>query len=154
MLSLLKVFTVKVKVLLAILMTVVIITLKVIQLYIEWWIDSVYLAKCIYNKGCDAETVLQDIPAFIQPYGQLKVFSFSSCQYIHQKWWTSIFVTTHCDDYIFDLEIVGYPYLESFTIFSTSSSSSFFEYTPLFRLEGMIKLIFANQISHPSSCSI
>ena len=33
-------------------------------------IDSVYLAKCIYNKGCN-ESTLNDFPAYVQPLGTL-----------------------------------------------------------------------------------
>ena len=108
----------------------------------------------MYYNGCNAETTASDLPAYIQPYGQLKVSSFSSCLNIHQKWWSSILVTTHCDDKIFDLEIVGYPFLESFTINSASTSSSFFQYSSLFRLEGIITFLYIIQISHLSNSSI
>ena len=90
MLFLLKVFTAKAQVLLATLMTVVIITLKVIQLMIEWWVDSLYLAKCIYNNGCNAETVLQDIPAYIQPLGSLDVSQSEECKQLNMKYWTKL----------------------------------------------------------------
>ena len=103
-------------------------------------IDSVYLAKCIYNKGCNAESTLSDLPAYIQPNGQLKISSFNDCTYINLKYWTSIYITTHCDDKLHDIELVGYPYLESFNIFSSSSTSTFFQYANIFRLESIISI--------------
>ena len=70
------------------------------------------MAKCIYNKGCDDETVLEDIPAYIQPYGTLDFSQSEECKQLNMKYWTklNINVIRSC---MSDLAIIDYPYLES-----------------------------------------
>ena len=69
------------------------------------------MAKCIYNKGCDDETVLEDIPAYIQPYGTLDFSQSEECKQLNMKYWMklNINVIRSC---MSDLAIIDYPYLE------------------------------------------
>ena len=86
-------------------------------------IDSVYLAKCIYNKGCN-ESTLNDFPAYVQPLGTLIIDEGNAsidniCDMITLKYWTSIEVLSQennasvCYFYNKDLSISNYPYLKS-----------------------------------------
>ena len=87
-------------------------------------IDSIYLAKCIYNKRCDAGSTLNDFPAYVQPLGTLIIDEGNAsidniCDMITLKYWTSIEVLTQeknaniCYFYNEDLSISNYPYLKS-----------------------------------------
>ena len=73
------------------------------------------MAKCIYNKGCDAATVLPDFPAYVQPLGILSLTQAEYCTALNLKRWTIIDITYECSG-IDDFFIVDYDYLESIKI--------------------------------------
>ena len=92
------------------------------------WIDSIYLAKCIYNKGCNTETVLPDFPAYLAPYGTLKITENNQCSLLWDtslNKWSHILLTNETSSsttlcygasYTQSVVISNYPYLESFTV--------------------------------------
>lgn len=77
--------------------------------------DSVYLAKCIYNKGCDAESVLTDLPEYLQYDGTIGLSKSSDCSALDLKGWRVMDITYECSG-MTDLEFIDYPYLESVII--------------------------------------
>ena len=109
-------------------------------------IDSVYLAKCIYNKGCNAESTLNDFPAYVQPLGTLRITENSQCSLLWDtslNKWSHILLTnetssstTLCNgaSYTQNLIISNYPYLESFTVFGNNMIG----YMDDFVLEGIL----------------
>ena len=79
------------------------------------------MAQCIYNKGCDVETTLPELPSYLNPYGKLIVTSDEGCEKINLKNWYTIEVGNDlCNDLEEDLNIADYPYLESMVIGSGS----------------------------------
>ena len=79
------------------------------------------MAQCIYNKGCNAETTLPELPSYLAPYGKLIISSDEICEKINLKNLNSIQVGDDlCNDLEEDLNIADYPYLESMVIGSGS----------------------------------
>ena len=80
------------------------------------------MAKCIYNKGCDAGSTLNDFPAYVQPLGTLVVNEDTECAKILLKNWNSIISHASCYEDIFDVfTMSGYNYLETFEVSPTES---------------------------------
>ena len=131
------VFTAKVQVFLATLMTVVIISsMKVIDIiFVIQNVDDKYLTTCVYYNGCDTTLSLPD---YIQANGKLLIneieneyewgqpgwdetvaYNNQLCNKISLKYWTSIVFGEqgHCKNAIKKAVVIeNYPYLESFTI--------------------------------------
>ena len=91
-------------------------------------IDSIYLAKCIYNKECNADTVPPELPTNILPLGTLKITENEQCSLLWNtslNKWSHIVLTNESSSsttlcygasYTQSVVISNYPYLESFTV--------------------------------------
>ena len=86
------------------------------------------MAKCIYNKRCNAETVPPELPANILPLGTLKITENEQCSLLWNtsvNKWSHIVLTNESSsstilcygaNYTQSVVISNYPYLESFTV--------------------------------------
>ena len=82
------------------------------------------MAKCIYNNGCDGQTVLPDLPDYISTEGTLLVTTEDACEKTSLKYWNSIEIADEvCNDMEEDLVLSDLPYLESITVGSGSFSN-------------------------------
>ena len=100
------------------------------------------MAKCIYNNGCDAETVLSDLPIYIQPYGTLELTASSHCSTLNLKYWTMMNITYECSGKT-DFAIVDSPYLESMNITGYYK----YDYSKSLTLQSKYLLLFLTQRS-------
>ena len=83
------------------------------------WIESVRLAKCIYNKGCTADDT-PTIPDTMSTEGKLVIASDDVCEKITLKYWDSIEVGDNMCNSMTSLSLSDYQYLSSIIVGSSS----------------------------------
>ena len=97
----------------------------------------------MYYDGCNAETTLQDLPIYIQPYGTLVLSLSSQCSTLNLKYWTMMNMTYECSGKT-DFEVIDYPYLEIMNI----TGSYKYDYSKSLTLQSL-ELIWESLIDLP-----